>query len=118
MSGRDTGSNGPWTDPRADLAGSCQRWRDRRDRFRVVGEPFDPRAHAVDVIAWAHARAFVEAHHYSGTVPSTRLSVGLFRGARLAGVALFSVPSSQASIPARAGVPAAHGGTPGVTRTS
>lgn len=82
----------------------CQRWRERRDRYRPAGEAFDPRAHAVAVAERAPARAFVEQHHYSGTWPAARLTVGLYRRARLAGVAVFSVPSSQASVPARAGV--------------
>lgn len=82
----------------------CQRWRDRRDRYRALGDRFDPRRHSVAVVERAPARAFVETHHYSGSFPASRLDVGLYRGAQLAGVAVFSVPSSQASIPARAGV--------------
>lgn len=82
----------------------CQRWRDRRDHLRAPIDRFDPRAHAVDVIEPRPARAFVEQHHYSGTFPAARLTVGLHRRGRLAGVAVFSVPQVQASIPARAGV--------------
>lgn len=87
----------------------CQRWRDRRDTFRPIGEPFDPEIHAVDLLDRRRARTFVVGHHYSGSFPSNRLNVGLFRRGRLAGVAVFSVPSSQASIPARSGQPAELG---------
>lgn len=87
---------------------ACQRWRDRRDAFRR-GDLIDPRRHAVDVVGREVARGFVVRHHYSGTFPAARFSVGLYRGRCLAGVAVFSVPSQQASIPARSGQPAALG---------
>ncbi len=85
------------------IAAVCQRWHARRDNYRPAGEVIDPRAFTVDAIERAPARAFVVGHHYSGSYPASRLDVGLFRGRDLVGVAVFSVPSSQASIPARTG---------------
>lgn len=50
------------------------------------------------------AKAFVELHHYSGSYPSARLRVGLYRKvgclrSYLAGVAVFSVPCQKAALP-------------------
>lgn len=39
------------------------------------------------------AREFVMAHHYSGSFPAARQSVGLFEGGVLVGVAVFGVPA-------------------------
>lgn len=72
----------------------CQRWRERRGVYRLAGEPFDPTAYEVAAIALdGPARAFVEAHHYSGTYPAARRRFGLYaRGGALVGVAVFSQP--------------------------
>ena len=72
----------------------CQRWRDRRGSYRLAGEPFDPRAHEVFEIADdTTARAFVTAHHYSGTYPAARRRFGLHaRFVGLVGVAIYSQP--------------------------
>ena len=75
-----------------------QRWRDRLSRFRPAGEVLDPAAYTVRPLAGdSLARAFVARHHYSGTYPAARFRCGLYRGAELAGVAVFSVPV-QASV--------------------
>ena len=73
----------PHTSPRPlgkmrDLP-SCQRWRERKDSYRHLGDNFDPASYAVDGVSKGEARAFVEAHHYSGSFPAARLSVGLYR---------------------------------------
>lgn len=93
-----------------------QRWRDRRDSFRQRGDRFDPSAFRVEVISGDRtARAFVEAHHYSGSYPAARCRVGLYREQagwfrpELVGVAVFSVPMAQSVIPKWAGVQAAEG---------
>lgn len=86
----------------------CQRWKDRRSMFRLVGDRFDPARHSVDIIERNPAIDFVTSHHYSGTFPTNRLNVGIFRGRRLAGVATFSVPA-RGTIPLRAGLPDNHG---------
>ncbi len=90
--------------PTEEFAG-CQRWRRGRDSYRPAGEPFDGSRATVCVIDQAAAKAFVCSNHYSRSFPASRLNVGLFRkGAfgseRLCGVATFSVPMSQAVIPA------------------
>jgi hypothetical protein len=48
---------------------------------------------------YGRARSFIARHHYAGTFPAERLSVGLFGPrAQLVGVAVFSVPSSNAAL--------------------
>jgi hypothetical protein len=86
------------------LGEGCQRWRQRRAAYRPPGEPFDAARCGVEVIDERTAKPWVIAHHYSGSYPAARLRVGLFvkeRFAReaLGGVAVFSVPMSQAVIP-------------------
>jgi hypothetical protein len=58
----------------------------------------DPSAYEVAVLADdAPAKAFVVAHHYSGTYPAARFRFGLYRrGGALVGVAVFSHPVSDA----------------------
>lgn len=93
---------------------ACQRWRERRPRYRPSGERIRPAEYAVDLLARDRdARAFVEAHHYSGSYVAARLRVGLWRarptGSLLVGVAVFSVPAQAAAIPRWCGVPATGG---------
>lgn len=70
----------------------------------MPGEIFDKRDYRVSVIRCAReAKPFVEAHHYSGSFPATRLSCGLFRNGaagrpELVGVCAFSVPVNNASV--------------------
>lgn len=74
-----------------------KRWRHRRERWVTPEQHFRPAGYSVDVIPEEAARRFVETHHYAGSLPVTRLCVGLFGPrARLAGVAVFSVPMAQA----------------------
>ena len=83
----------------------CQRWRVHRDSYRPAAEPIDPSRYGVELIAGDDtARDFVELHHYSGSYPAARLRAGLYRvrpggGTELVGVAVFSVPPSEAVIP-------------------
>lgn len=84
---------------------ACQRWSRGRDRYRPAGELFDGSRASVCVIDQATAKSFVREHHYSRSFPASRLNVGLFRKDRftrdrLCGVATFSVPMTQAVIPA------------------
>lgn len=75
------------------MTDSCQRWRERRDSYRPAGELFEPRLFGVAAMASDNtARAFVEAHHYSGSYPAARRRFGLFERGELVGVAVFSVP--------------------------
>jgi hypothetical protein len=83
---------------------ACQRWRDGRARYRPAGETFDARRAAVLEIDEAAAKAFTTRHHYSSSYPAARFRAGLFATStfhveRLVGVAVFSVPMSQAVIP-------------------
>ena len=60
--------------PPLDLGAVCQRWRNRRHSWRPTGEGgFDPTRYRVrempnDLVHTA--KAFVLAHHYSGSFPS------------------------------------------------
>lgn len=101
-----------------DLLSGCQRWRRRRASYRPAGEPIDPSRYGVELLPGDKAaRAFVEAHHYSGSYPAAALRVGLYRaqagpaptGAQLVGVAVFSVPCQPRAIPRWCGVEAREG---------
>lgn len=76
-----------------------QRWRDRRATFRRPDEQIDTAAHDVAEIASdSIARAFVKAHHYSGSYPAARFRFGLYELGQLVGVAVFSHPARNAVI--------------------
>lgn len=81
-----------------------QRWRNRRDRYVPNASVIDPAEYAVDVIPEAAAKAFVIQHHYSGSFPAARLSIGLFRGRGLVGAAVFSVPMNNRAVPLHTGL--------------
>lgn len=92
----------------------CQRWRHKRDSYRPAGEPLRTERYGVELVSEAEAKRFTEAHHYSGTYPAARVRVGLRRvrpggGSDLVGVAVYSVPMSQAVIPKWTGLEPAHG---------
>ncbi|MCH9637709.1 MAG: hypothetical protein K0U16_07180 [Gammaproteobacteria bacterium] len=75
-----------------------QRWRSRRDSYRPAGEPIDTRHFEVAPIDLDRiAKAFVVEHHYAGTMPAARFRYGLWRGAELVGVAVFSVAQNPAT---------------------
>jgi hypothetical protein len=87
-----------------------KRWRRRRRIWVRPPVVFSPRGYAVDVVAERIARPFICEHHYAGTFPAARLSIGLFGpDAELVGVAVFSVPMQQAAIPAWTGLEAHEG---------
>lgn len=86
------------------LSGRSQRWRDRRDRYVPNGSTINPADFSVAAVDERAARAFVIQHHYSGSFPAARLSVGLFRGRELAGVAVFSQPMNNGAAPKHAGL--------------
>lgn len=74
----------------------CQRWRARRDAYRRPDEPIRTLEHEVaEIPDDTTARAFVERHHYSGSYPAARARYGLYRGAALVGVAVFSHPAND-----------------------
>lgn len=79
-----------------DLA---QRWRDHRTSYRPAGEVIDPRRLEVaELLDDSTPRAFVEAHHYSGSYPAARFRFGLYRAELLEGVAVFSVPCNDKAL--------------------
>lgn len=92
-----------------------KRWLSREERWRKPAdrELFDPSSYGVEVVPEREARALVCEHHYSGSFPAARLSVGLLRAAgavrELVGTAVFSVPMNQRAVTAHAGVEAAAG---------
>jgi len=73
-----------------------QRWTHGRSTYRPAGELIRTSEYDVQAIAAdTPAKAFVLAHHYSGTYPAARFRYGLYRRGELAGVAVFSVPCSS-----------------------
>lgn len=78
----------------------AKRWRNREQRWVSPGNLFQPARFAVDVVeSDTTAKTFVEREHYSGSFPAAKLSVGMFGPrAELLGVAVFSVPMTNAVI--------------------
>jgi hypothetical protein len=76
-----------------------QRWNTGRDSYRPAGEPIRTTDYEVSEIAGdTAAKAFVLAHHYSGSLPATRWRFGLYRAGDLVGVAVFSVPTNPKAL--------------------
>lgn len=97
-----------------DPATPCQRWRNGRERYRPAGECIDPSRYGIEVLSERVARTFVETQHYARSYPAGRLACGLMETNghgqhRLVGVAVFSVPMSNAIIPKYTGQPASAG---------
>jgi hypothetical protein len=83
----------PSSTPRGEVN---QRWINGRDRYRRPDEPIPTRLYdVVPIAADSPAKAFVEAHHYSGSYPAARFRFGLYRGGEFTGVAVFSVPAND-----------------------
>lgn len=81
------------------------RWHGRRSTFVPPSVVVDPMRYDVALISEDEARAFVIGHHYSASYPAARLRIGLCRGSLLVGVAVFSIPCSQAVLPKWTGLP-------------
>jgi len=76
--------------------GFTQRWRERRDSYRPVGEPIRTAEYDVAAIADnATAKTFIVTHHYSGSYPAARFRFGLYRHGALVGVSVYSHPCSD-----------------------
>lgn len=74
-----------------------QRWRARRDSYRVPTETICTADYDVEEIADdVTAKEFVTTHHYSGSYPAARFRFALRRRAELVGVAVFSHPMNNA----------------------
>lgn len=82
------------------LTNATQRWCHDLPRYRPAGERIDPRRYEVAPIADdTTARAFVRAHHYSGSYPAARFRIGLYGNVgALEGVAVFSMPANEAAL--------------------
>lgn len=84
------------------ITNTVQRWRAGRASYRPAGEPIATRRYEVASIdgegADTVARTFVERHHYSGAYVAARRRYGLYRGAELVGVAVFSVPAQPRAL--------------------
>lgn len=81
----------------------CQRWIEKRPRYRPSGEQIRPSEYGVDgIVSDKTAREFIQKHHYSHSMNAARFKVGLYRrgpiGHRLVGVAVFSEPVQRASL--------------------
>lgn len=77
----------------------CQRWNERRDRYRTDGALFDKHIHDVlELPDDTTAKAFVERHHYSGSMGSASWRFALMRRGQLAGVAVFGTGSNDLAI--------------------
>lgn len=71
----------------------AQRWKAHRCTYRPVGEVIATADYEVAAIPDdTTAKRFVLEHHYAGSYPAARYRYGLYRGAELGGVAVFSVP--------------------------
>lgn len=79
------------------LTNVCQRWYLKCARFVPPSSHFDPRLFDVaEIEDDATPRAFVKAHHYSGSYPNAWRRFGLFERGELVGCAVFSVPQNMA----------------------
>lgn len=89
----------------------CQRWRERREYRLPDRGVIRPERYRVGLVDQSAAKRFVTHHHYSGSFPAARVSVGLFSASRgkLLGVAVFGVPMNQRVIPKYLGVEASAG---------
>lgn len=78
------------------MSAVVQRWEERRSRFRPAGEVIRTREYDVaELPDDTTPKAFVEAHHYSGSYPAARFRAGLYRHGNLVGTAVFSHPASD-----------------------
>lgn len=76
-----------------------QRWRANRASYRPAGEPINTLRYEVAVIEDdTTAKQYVRANHYSKSYPSARRRFGIYRGAQLVGVAVFSHPMRDRAI--------------------
>lgn len=78
---------------------ACLRWQQRRSSLRFLREHerLQPGRYRVGPLAEAAAKAFVCAHHYSGSLPATRLRYGLWdrEDEQLVGACVLSVPVQE-----------------------
>lgn len=77
----------------------CLRWNNTHQSWRPGDEPIETwRYEVASIPDDTTARAFVVQHHYSRSYPAARRRFGLYRGAELQGVAVFSQPVQERSL--------------------
>jgi len=77
----------------------CLRWNETRETWRHGSEPIATRRYEIAVIPDdTTAREFVVRHHYSRSYVAARRRFGLYRGAELQGVAVFSQPVQERAL--------------------
>lgn len=86
------------------LATVCQRFEQRRERYRPAGEVIDVERYEVEPIEELVAKRFIVSHHYSASYPAACVRAGLYRrtlghARELVGVAVFSVPPQPRALP-------------------
>lgn len=78
---------------------SVQRWSGGRASYRPAGEPIDTRRYEVaELLDDTTPREYIVGNHYSRSYPAARYRFGLYRGAKLVGVAVFSWPVNEATL--------------------
>lgn len=83
----------------AVIVSVAQRWNGGRANYRPAGEPIRTREFDVARISTdREAKAFVQAHHYSGSYPAARERFGLYWRGVLVGVAVFSIPAQPRAL--------------------
>jgi hypothetical protein len=86
-----------------------QRWLFGKPKYRPAGETIRPADYDVaEIPDDTTARAFVQAHHYSGSMGAARVRIGLYRHGALVGVAVFSHPCSNAVLTRTFPIPTRH----------
>jgi len=81
-----------------------KRWKNGTERFVVPANVFDPTRYRVDTVSHRDAKAMVLKEHYSGSWVAARFTFGMYCDRELVGVAVFSVPMSQAVLRAHLAV--------------
>ncbi len=74
-----------------------QRWTEKHETRRPAGETIETSRYDVAAIDTNTARAFIETHHYSGTMSPPSHRFGLFDRGALVGAAVFGVAPSMAA---------------------
>lgn len=75
-----------------------QRWNHRHTSYRRPDEVITPAHYDVAALDEPTAKRFILTHHYSGSYPAARVRLGLYKGGRLVGVAVFSHPMNDRAV--------------------
>ena len=81
------------------ITNAVQRWREGRATYRPAREVVSTRSLDVaEILDDSTPKAFIEAHHYSGTYPAARWRFGLYERGELVGVLVASQPMNDRSL--------------------